>query len=332
MKKILNGVLFILLTITTFAFQTTEEAIVQLAEEVLPSVVNIKVTAYSSKEQRFGQAIGSGFVISEDGYVLTNNHVVSGAVEISVSFEDGREFGAKLLGKDPDIDVALLQIKSDEKFKPVKIGNSDNIKVGQWALSVGNPHGFNNTLTLGIISATGRSGYGIGTYEDYIQTDAAINQGNSGGPLFNSKGEVVGINTAIISETGGNIGIGFAIPINIAAHAVEFLKDGKKVKHSIIGVALDQNYNIQKAKYLGLDGVNGALVLQVGANTPAQKAGMQRGDVILEIDERKVNNYSHAQSLIANKMPGEKITFKIWRNGKMQILEVVAIDRANFLR
>lgn len=332
MRKFLRTLTFILLSFTCFGFYSTEETMIKLAEEVLPSVVSIRVKTFDPRLQKEGNALGSGFIISEDGFVLTNNHVVATALDITVYFEDGKEFEAYLLGRDPDIDVALLKIKSKEKFKPVKIGDSDDIKVGQWALSVGNPHGFNNTLTLGIISATGRSGYGIGTYEDFIQTDAAINQGNSGGPLFNSKGEVIGINTAIFSQSGGSIGIGFAMPINIATHAVGFLKDGKKVKRSLIGVALDPAYNIQKAKYLGLESTSGALVLQIGKNTPAQDAGMQRGDVILEIDGRKVNNMKHAQSIIANKIPGEKIQFKIWREGSFKTLEVLAIDRNNFFK
>ncbi len=272
-----------------------------------------------SKRLQMGQ--GSGFVISSDGYILTNNHVVGGADRINVKFSDGRELKAEVIGTDPPSDVALIKVDADG-LPTIALGNSDELQVGDWVIAVGNPFGLAQTVTAGIVSANGRSQLNIGNiqYQDFIQTDAAINPGNSGGPLLNLRGEVVGINTAIASRSGGYMGIGFAIPINMAvAIKDQLLKDGS-VTRGYLGV-LPQNISPDLAESFGLDTTDGVLIAEVVEGTPADEAGLKRGDVIVEFNDQKITNESQFRNLVALIPPGKKVSFIIIRDGKQKKLQ-----------
>ncbi len=261
------------------------------------------------------QGFGSGVIVDAKGYVLTNNHVVEEADEIFVTLSDKREFKAKVVGRDQPTDVAVVKIEDAGNIVPAKLGDSDLIKTGNWVIAIGNPFGLNLTVTAGIISATGRSQVGIADYEDFIQTDAAINPGNSGGPLLNLKGEVIGINTAIFTRTGGYQGIGFAIPINMAKTVMDSLIEKGKVTRGWLGVAI-QDVTPDLAKTFNLPTTQGALVSDVTANSPAEKAGVQRGDVIIEFEGKEIRDVSRLRNTVAQTAVGKAAKVKVLRDGK----------------
>lgn len=272
------------------------------------------------KEQRPRQrGLGSGVVVTKDGYILTNNHVVDNADEIKVAFSDGREFTGKVVGKDPKTDIAVLKI--DAKDLPaVEFANSENIEVGDLVLAVGNPFGVGQTVTMGMVSAMGRGNMGL-DYEDFIQTDAAINPGNSGGALIDAEGRLVGINTAILSRSGGNQGIGFAVPSNLARNVMESLiKDGRVVR-GFLGVSI-QDVTPALSSQFKLKQSGGALVGDVTAKSPAEKAGLESGDVILEFNGKPVKDSRHLKLQVAATAPGTKVPVKIFRDGATKNIEV----------
>ncbi|HKI51826.1 MAG TPA: DegQ family serine endoprotease [Geothermobacteraceae bacterium] len=263
---------------------------------------------------------GSGFIISPDGYIMTNNHVAGDADEVSVTLLDGREYKAKLIGTDPATDVAIIKIdESDLPF--LKLGDSDKLEVGDWVLAFGNPFGLSHTLTAGIVSAKGRSGIGLNDYENFIQTDAAINPGNSGGPLVNLDGEVVGMNTAIFSRSGGSMGIGFAIPINMAQQVREQLVKHGKVTRGHLGVYI-QDLNQDLADSFGLSDTKGILIAKVIEDSPAEKAGLQQGDVLLSLNSKPVGKVSEFRNQVAMMLPDTKVKIGLLRDGKEKTLTV----------
>jgi serine protease Do len=263
---------------------------------------------------------GSGFIISPDGLIMTNNHVVGDADKVSVRLQDGREFDAKVIGTDPATDVAVIKI--DAKNLPaLELGDSDKLEVGDWVLAVGNPFGLSHTLTAGIVSAKGRSGIGLSDYENFIQTDAAINPGNSGGPLVDLDGRVVGMNTAIFSRSGGYMGIGFAIPINMARKIRDQLVATGKVVRGHLGVYI-QNLTRDLAESMGLDRTKGILISKVMKGSPADEAGLQRGDVLLEANGKPVGDVNEFRNGIAMTPPGTEIHLDVLRDGKERRVEV----------
>ncbi|HHT9117546.1 MAG TPA: DegQ family serine endoprotease [Candidatus Hypogeohydataceae bacterium YC38] len=321
----------------------------EVSEYVKPSVVHVKATKVLKTEEferfhppsgefPFGdeffdrffrgrvpkefrqQGFGSGVIVDERGYILTNNHVVEGADEIAVTLGEKKEFKATVIGADPPTDVAVIKIEA-EKLPVAKLGNSDEIKIGDWAIAIGNPFGLTQTVTAGIISATGRANVGIADYEDFIQTDAAINPGNSGGPLVNLKGEVIGINTAIFTRTGGYQGIGFAIPVNMAKAVMNSLIAKGKVTRGWLGVAI-QDVTEDLAKSFGLPGPKGVLVSDVTPNSPAERAGMQRGDVIMEYEGKEVKDVNHLRNMVAQTEVGKVANLNVLRNGSTKGLTV----------
>jgi serine protease Do len=263
------------------------------------------------------RSLGSGFVIDEDGYILTNHHVVKDAETITVTFYDETETGAKVIGKDPKTDLALIKVDVDKKLPTARLGNSDGLRMGDWVLAIGNPFGLKYTLTAGIVSAKGRE-IGAGPYDDFIQTDASINPGNSGGPLINMKGEVVGINTAIIA---GGTGIGFAIPINVATGLLPQLKDKGRVSRGWLGVYI-QRVTPDLAQSFGLEKPKGALVSEVTKGGPADGSGLEHGDIIVELDGKPVDQFNDLPRMVASTAPGEKVTLKVLRNGKEKTIKV----------
>ena len=266
------------------------------------------------------QGAGSGVIISKDGYVLTNNHVISGAKEVTVTLADHQEYKARIVGRDPKTDLAVLKIEGKGTFPAATLGNSDNLQVGDWVIAIGNPFGLNNTVTSGIVSAKGRV-IGAGPYDNFIQTDASINPGNSGGPLFNMNGEVVGINTAIISQGQG---IGFAIPVNTVKPLVPQLETKGSVTRGYLGVTI-QTITPALAKALKLQDKKGALVADITPNSPAAKAGVQRGDVIVAYNGKEIADNHDLPALVAGTPVGEQSTVTILRNGqKMQLSVKVA--------
>lgn len=263
--------------------------------------------------------LGSGVIVTDDGYILTNNHVVEGADQVKVALQDGREFDAKVVGRDPKTDVAVLKV--DAKSLPaVALGNSEQIEVGDVVLAVGNPFGIGQTVTMGIISATGRATLGL-DYEDFIQTDAAINPGNSGGALVDANGRLIGINTAILSRSGGNQGIGFAIPVGLARDVMESLVRDGKVTRGYLGVMI-QDINPSLAKKFGLEDSHGALVGEVTPKGPADKAGLESGDVVVELNGRPVKDSRNLKLSVARVDPGETATIKVLRDGQEKTLKV----------
>jgi serine protease Do len=259
------------------------------------------------------KGLGSGFIISEDGYICTNYHVVAGAQKVFVKIK-GKDYQADVIGSDDRTDLALIKLKTSDKFKPVFLGNSDDVHVGDWAIAIGNPFGLSNTFTVGFISATGRKDAEmLGGVQAMLQTDAPINPGNSGGPLINIKGEVVGVNSQIISQSGGNVGIGFAIPINAARSILEQLKVNKKIKRGYFGiqpVPLTEDY----AKERGLNNNEGAIVGQVVQDSPAEKAGLKVGDIILKVDSRKITNAPDLVEVAGNLPIGKTVKIVVWRD------------------
>jgi serine protease Do len=305
----------------------------ELAEAVRNGVVNIQVMkkVKHARLERFGgnpfgdffgpfegnqpdrkqQGVGSGFIMSKEGYILTNNHVVEGADQIKVKLAGGKEFEGKVVGRDPKTDLALVKIEGNADLQPLNLGNSDDLKVGNWVVAVGSPFGLEQTVTAGIVSAKGRV-IGSGPYDNFIQTDASINPGNSGGPLINLQGEVVGINTAIIASGQG---IGFAIPINMAKEVAPQLQKRGHVTRGLLGVVI-QDVTPELAKSLGLKESKGALVSQVAPGGPADKAGIEQGDVIVSFDGRRVNDSKDLPRIVASTAVGNTVTVKLLRDGK----------------
>jgi serine protease Do len=263
---------------------------------------------------------GSGFIISKDGYILTNNHVVGDADKVSVKLLDGREFTAKTIGADPHSDVAVIKIDADD-LPTLELGDSDAIDVGEWVVAIGNPFGLSHTLTVGVVSAKGRSSIGIADYENFIQTDAAINPGNSGGPLVDLDGKVVGMNTAIFSQSGGYMGIGFAIPINMAKSIKDQLIQTGSVVRGYLGIII-QELTPELAQSFGMKDQKGILVAQVSEDSPAEKAGLKQGDVIIEFNGKAVDQVGPFRNAVALEKPGAKENITILRNGSRKVLAV----------
>jgi serine protease Do len=266
------------------------------------------------------RSLGTGFIIDKDGFILTNNHVVENTDEIKVKFDDGQEFEAKIVGRDPKTDLALISIDTDKPLKALPLGDSEKLEVGDWVVAIGNPFGLGNTVTAGIVSAKYRN-IGAGAYDNFIQTDASINPGSSGGPLLNTSGEVIGINSAIFSRSGGNIGIGFAIPINMAKDIVPQLKQKGKVVRGWLGVMV-QEITPELQSSLGLNDEKGALVADVTKGGPAGKAGIKRGDVIKSFDGKPINKMKELPLIVASTPVGKTVDVDILRDGKSKTLKV----------
>lgn len=265
-------------------------------------------------------SLGSGVITSADGYILTNNHVIENADEIHVRFANHTEYEAKIIGRDKMTDIALIKIEPEGKLPFVKFGNSDKLRVGDWVVAIGNPFGFEQTVTAGIVSGKGRT-LGGGAYDNFIQTDASINPGNSGGPLFNLDGEMVGINTAIYSRSGGNIGIGFAIPVNMAKNVMSQLQESGQVTRGWLGVRI-QAVNQDIAQQFGMERPYGALVGQVEKDSPADKAGILQGDIIIRFMDKEISEMPVLPSLVSQTAVGEKAKVTVFRKGKEKTLTV----------
>jgi serine protease Do len=351
MKKIR----FIFLTlILLFSFsslsnsQSVPESFADLAEKLMPSVVNISTTQtvvtssnpfpfqfppgspfedmfkeYGSPQERKSSALGSGFIIDEKGIVVTNNHVIQDAEDIVVIVNGDQEFKAKVIGADPLSDIAVLQLETKEKFIPVKFGDSDKARIGDWVIAIGNPFGLGGTVTSGIISARNRS-IGLSRYEDYIQTDASINSGNSGGPLFDMNGDVIGINTAILGRSG-SVGIGFSIPSNSANIVIKQLLEFGETKRGWLGVRI-QDVTKEIAEIEQLDEPRGALVASVADKSPSDKAGVKAGDIILEFNGEIIREMKELPIIVAKTEVGKKVDVKIWRN-KKEITKKITLGR-----
>ena len=349
-KKIKVFLIAILFTNFTFFVKakSVPESFANLAEKLIPSVVNISTTQtvvtninpfpfefppgspfedlfkeFGTPQERKASALGSGFIIDSKGIVITNNHVIKGAEDIIVRVDGNKEYKAKVIGADPLSDVAVLQIESQEKFIAVKFGNSDKARIGDWVIAIGNPFGLGGTVTSGIISARNRD-IGLSRYEDYIQTDASINVGNSGGPLFDMKGDVIGINTAILGQSG-SIGIGFAIPSNSAKKVIDQLIKFGETKRGWLGVRI-QVVTKEIADVEKLDRPIGALVASVAENGPSDKAGIKAGDIILEFNGVLINEMKELPKIVAQTEVGKTVNVKVWRN-KKEILKKIKLGR-----
>ena len=310
-----------------------------LAEKLMPSVVNISTTQtiktqstpfpfqfppgspfedmfkeFQQPTERKATSLGSGFIIKKNGVVITNNHVIANADDIIVRV-DNKEYDAKVLGSDPYSDIAVLKIESSESFKTSTFGNSDKARVGDWVVAIGNPFGLGGAVTSGIISARNRD-INLTRYDDFIQTDASINQGNSGGPLFNMNGDVIGINTAIISPSGASSGIGFAIPANYASTIIDQLIKFGETKRGWLGVRIQQ-VTKEIASVAGLNEIKGAFIGGVSEGGPAEKGGVVAGDIILEFDGQEIKTMRNLPRVVANTMPSKKVSVKIWRDKKL---------------
>ena len=328
--------------------QNTPGSFADLAERLMPSVVNISTTQtvvtstnpfpfqfppgspfedmfkeFGTPQERQSSALGSGFIIDEKGIVVTNNHVIEGAEDIVVQVNGGKKFNAKVMGADPLSDIAILKIDSNKKFLPIKFGDSDKARIGDWVIAIGNPFGLGGTVTSGIISARNRS-IGLSRYEDYIQTDASINSGNSGGPLFDMSGDVIGINTAILGRSG-NVGIGFSIPSNSAKIVIDQLIKFGETKRGWLGVRI-QDVTKEIAEVEKLDEPRGALVASVAPNSPSEKAGVKSGDIILEFNGERINQMKELPIIVARTEVGKKVKVKIWRN-KKEITKTITLGR-----
>jgi serine protease Do len=278
---------------------------------------------FGTPQKRKSSALGSGFIINETGIVITNNHVIQDSEDIVVRVDGDKEYKAKIIGADPLSDIAVLQIESKEKFIPVKFGDSDKARVGDWVIAIGNPFGFGGTVTSGIISARNRS-LGLSRYEDYIQTDASINQGNSGGPLFDMNGNVIGINTAILGQSG-SIGIGFSIPSNSAKKIIDQLVEFGETKRGWLGVRI-QVVTKEIADLEKLDEPRGALIASVAEKSPSEKAGIKAGDIILEFDGTKIKEMKELPKIVAQTEVGKTVEVKVWRN-KKEISKKIKLGR-----
>ena len=335
--------LFVLLNPSLLSSNAVPNSFADLAEKLMPSVVNISTTTTittnsrqfpfqfppgspfkdmfeGEPQERQTSALGSGFIIDENGTIITNNHVIKGADDIFVKVNGEKDYKAKIIGADPLSDIAVLKIETEDKFKPVKFGNSDTSRIGDWVIAIGNPFGLGGTVTTGIISARNRS-IGLSRYEDYIQTDASINQGNSGGPLFNLSGDVIGINTAILGQSG-SIGIGFAIPSNSAQKVIDQLIKFGETKRGWLGVRI-QIVDKDIAESLKLDSARGALVASVAKGSPSDKGGIKDGDVILEFDGKLINEMKELPKIVAETEVGKKVKVKLWRNQKELTKEII---------
>ena len=319
--------------------------VADVAQKVIPSVVNISSTKTVVIQQspffsdpffreffgnvpheRVQRALGSGVIITSDGYIITNNHVVGGADKVEVRLSDERVFTARIIGTDPKSDVAIVKI--DAKGLPtIPVGDTSKLRIGTFVLAVGNPFGLGQTVTMGIISALGRSGLGITDYENFIQTDAAINPGNSGGALVNMKGELIGINTAILSQSGGNVGIGFAIPVDLAMSVKNSLIRYGKVVRGWLGVTA-QDIDPKIAKTLNLGSTKGVLVSDVAKTSPASTAGIKRGDVLTAINGKPVISASSLRFAVSELTPGTPVKVTVFRDGKEWIIPVTIGDLA----
>jgi serine protease Do len=268
--------------------------------------------------QQRQRGLGSGFIVDRDGTILTNNHVVDGAQKIVVTLSDGRSFDAKILGRDQKTDIAILKIDAAQDLPVATLGDSDRLEVGEWVMAIGDPFGLDHTVTTGIVSAKGRH-IGTGPYDDFIQTDASINPGNSGGPLLNMRGEVIGINTAIFSQSGGNIGIGFAIPTNVVKNLLPQLKNKGKVVRGYLGTVI-QRVTPELADSLGLKSPRGALVAETSKGGPAERAGIRAGDVIVEFNGKEVKDSADLPFQVASIAPGKTVQVKILRDSKEMTL------------
>ena len=322
------------------------ESFADLAERLSPAVVNISTTTVIENQnnnfpqfppgspfedfleefrnrdsKRQAQALGSGFIVDPKGIVVTNNHVIEEADEIRVTLWNDETFDAELLGRDPKTDIAVLKIDpKGMKLEAVSFGNSDKLRVGDWVLAIGNPFGLGGTVTAGIVSARGRD-IGSGPYDDFIQTDASINRGNSGGPLFNLDGEVVGINTAIFSQSGGSVGIGFAIASNLAGNVVDQLEEYGRTRRGWLGVFI-QDITPDIAESLGLDDENGALVSSVHPDGPADEGGVQAGDVVLRFDGKTIEDMRSLPRIVAETSIGKEVEVEVLREGKPLTLKI----------
>ncbi|WP_440618089.1 Do family serine endopeptidase [Candidatus Pelagibacter sp. HIMB1493] len=346
---------FIILTIIfslSFSLQSNSRPVpasfADLAEKLMPSVVNISTSTtvvtnnnsfpfqfppgspfedmfkeFGTPQERKSAALGSGFIIDEKGVVVTNNHVIQDADDIIVRVNGDQEYKAKVLGADPLMDIAVLQLDTEDKFKPVGFGDSDKARIGDWVLAIGNPFGLGGTVTAGIISARNRS-IGLSRYEDFIQTDASINSGNSGGPLFDMEGNVIGINTAILGRNG-SIGIGFSIPSNSAQQVIKQLIEFGETKRGWLGVRI-QDVTKEIAEVEELDKQRGALVASVAENSPSEKAGIQAGDIILEFNGVEIKQMKELPAIVARTEVGKNVDVKIWRN-KQEITKKVLLGR-----
>ena len=275
------------------------------------------------------RGMGSGFIISADGQILTNHHVVGDSDKITVRLKDGREFKAKIIGSDPRSDVALIKIKDSSNLPVLSLGDSDSLEVGEWVMAIGNPFGLDHTLTVGVVSAKGRTTVGIADYEDFIQTDAAINPGNSGGPLINLKGEAIGINSAIFSKSGGYMGIGFAIPINMVKAIKDQLIEHGEVRRGYLGVSI-QELTKELMDSFALKDTEGVLISDVTEDSPADKAGIKRGDVVVEYNNKKVKNSGQFRNMVALTPPETKVKITLIRDVKRQVLvaELGSLEQA----
>ena len=281
------------------------------------------------KQNRVQRSLGSGVIVSKDGYIVTNNHVVENAEEITVTIgDDTTEYNAKLIGKDADSDIAVIKIEPTIKLNPIKLGNSDKLLVGDVIFAIGNPFGIGSTVTQGIISALNKNKVGINRYENYIQTDASINPGNSGGALVDSRGALIGINTAIISKSGGNNGIGFAIPVDMVKDVVTKLVADGKVTRGYLGVAIGDLDNELAKVYKRKEG---ALILDISPETPAAKYGLKRGDLIYSINGKAIKDRTSLQNTIASFPPDEKVKMDVERDGKDISLTIVLGDRSTLV-
>jgi len=277
----------------------------------------------SQPRQHVLKGQGSGFIITKDGYILTNNHVVGDADTITVKLNDGREFEAKQVGADPKSEVAVIKIDVEGDLPVLEVGDSSSLEMGEWVIAVGNPFGLSETVTVGVVSAVGRNNIGIAEYEDFIQTDADINPGNSGGPLLNIDGEVIGINTAIYSQSGGSVGIGFAIPIDLAVVIKDQLVAYGKVTRGFLGIQLNrEEVDEAMAESFGLDEAGGVLVAEVVEDSPAEEAGLEAGDIILKMNGETVEGNRAFRNRVALTEPGKKIELKVFRDDKIKTVEV----------
>ncbi|MEE9554328.1 MAG: Do family serine endopeptidase [candidate division Zixibacteria bacterium] len=336
---------------------------VYVAEHVKPAVVNISAESITEDKyhafmnddffKRFfglpddeqrkqprlrkSESLGSGFIFSDDGYILTNNHVVEDAEKVTVTLSDQHRYKATIVGADKETDLAILKIEADQKLPIIKLGDSDSILVGDWVMAIGNPFpqlGLDRTVTVGVVSAKGRKGLIFGgdmpAYQNYIQTDASINPGNSGGPLVNLRGEAVGVNSAIASPSGGNVGIGFAIPINLARQVSDQLRESGVVSRGYLGIyPQDISHELKEANEL--PSTDGILVAQVDKGTPADKGGLKVGDVIVKFNDKKILDAQQFRFLVADAGPRSDVDMNIWRNGDYKNLKIRLGDRSEFV-
>jgi serine protease Do len=351
MKKLKLVILTFILSFS-FSIQSNSKSVpasfADLAERLMPSVVNISTTQtvkttsnpfpfqfppgspfedmfkeFGTPQERKSSALGSGFIIDEKGIVVTNNHVIQNAEDIIVRVNGDKDYKAKVIGADPLSDIAVLQLETKDKFTPVSFGDSDKARIGDWVIAIGNPFGLGGTVTSGIISARNRS-IGLSRYEDYIQTDASINSGNSGGPLFDMNGDVIGINTAILGRNG-SIGIGFSIPANDAKIVIEQLIEFGETKRGWLGVRI-QDVTQEIADVEKLDEPRGALVASVAENSPSDKGGIKAGDIILEFNGVRINQMKELPAIVAKTKVGTKVKVKVWRN-KKEITKNILLGR-----